>query len=111
MIIFSFMIIQISCRFDLNTHIIPGGVIAFSLSLPKYRIRRAGSCLWCRASRRGSIHSNFSIAAGMIYSIRNLDSILPDPVLYVLGPRRLKHFLTDRTRGISKLSIIRCPNP
>lgn len=41
----------------------------------------------------------------------HLDGILPDPVLHVLGPRRLELLLADGTRRIAQHRIVRSSDP
>lgn len=47
----------------------------------------------------------------MIDSTIDSDGILPDPVLHLFGPSRLKFLLADGTRGIAQHGIVGGSNP
>ena len=47
----------------------------------------------------------------MINTRPDLSSILPDPVLDILGPGRFKFLLADGTRGTAERGVVGSPDP
>lgn len=79
------------------------------LSLAQHRVRGASAPQRCIPTRGRSWSSfgDFCVAAGVIYPTANLNCILPNPILNVFGPCRLKLFLADGTRCVPQGGIIR----
>jgi hypothetical protein len=47
----------------------------------------------------------------MVHTRSDLDRVLPNPVLNILGPGRLKLLLADRTWGVAEGGIVRGSDP
>lgn len=95
----------------LDAHFLSRGLGPFGLSLSQYGIGCACSRLWCRSTRRWAILGHLSVAAGMIYAAADLGRVLPDPILYLLRPRRLKLLLADRAGGVAECRVVGGMNP
>lgn len=82
------------------------------LAFTQHRVWSPGACQWRPPiSWRWAFLSHFSIAASMVNTTPNIGCILPDPILYILGPGGFKFLLTDWTRSIPQSRIIGRADP
>ena len=84
-------------------------LVYLCLSFTQHRIWSASAPQRC-VSTRGRSWSSFGdlcIAAGVVHPAANLHCILPNPILNIFGPCRLKLFLADGTRCVPQGGIVR----
>lgn len=106
-----FLLFYISRRLRLDPHFWSRRFCSFGLALAQHRIRGACPRLRRRGPWRWTILGHFIVATGVIYPTADLDCVLPDPVLHLFGPRRLKFLLADGTGSVAECGIVRGPDP